>query len=48
MYCSSVSPELDQNQLQPLYKLGLEIQTEFNYPRNIEWAIKKDKVFIFK
>ncbi|MFC1635309.1 PEP/pyruvate-binding domain-containing protein [Planctomycetota bacterium] len=41
-------PTLDKRQIRRLAKLALRVETEFGSPQDIEWAIRKNKIFLLQ
>lgn len=39
---------LTDNQIHQLYVLGLNLENEFNYPQDIEWAIQNDIIYVLQ
>ena len=39
---------LTDKQLHQLYDLGLKLESEFNYPQDIEWAIQNDIIYVLQ
>jgi pyruvate,water dikinase len=45
-YCDICS--LNENQLRQVYNMGIKIESAFNYPQDIEWAIENDVLYILQ